>query len=139
MTLTNELAREIHGLWSTGRRLRIGRRRCAGAHEGRRERADGQRESAGPHAAGPAEHPCGLVLWGPIGEPERQPLELSDRLTELLARLGVRDRRIERALRDPYREGPDRDPPAIEDSQEGLEAAPLLAKHVRGRDPGGIE
>ena len=80
-----------------------------------------------------------LDLGRHVGDHERHALERADRPAELLARLRVRDRRVERALGDPDRQRTDRDPAAIEDPQERLEAAPLLAEHVRRRDARPVE
>ena len=48
-------------------------------------------------------------------------------------------RRVERRLGEPDGERPDADPPAVEDREERLEAAPPLAEQVRGRDAGAVE
>ena len=90
-------------------------------------------------AALPDERPGRFDLGRHVGDHERHALERADRPAELLARLGVRDARIERGLGQPDGQGTDRDPPAVEDLEEGPEAVALLAQHVRGRDAGALE
>ena len=58
---------------------------------------------------------------------------------ELLARLRVRDRRVERRLGEADGERADRDPAAVEDLEEDPKAAAALAEHVRGRHAAVLE
>jgi hypothetical protein len=56
-----------------------------------------------------------------------------DRTAEGLPLLGVRDREIERAPRDPERLRRDADPPAVERGHRDLEPLALLVEEVRLR------
>ena len=63
-----------------------------------------------------------------VGEPERDRLVLGDRLAELAALLGVRDRVLERRAGEPRRGGAERDARAVERRHQAAEARALLAE-----------
>ena len=71
-----------------------------------------------------------LDLDGHVRELELHSLEGGDRLAELLPLLRVLVGEVVRALRQPEAHGCDRDPPAVEDLEELLKAAPTLAEEV---------
>ena len=80
--------------------------------------------------------PGGLDLHRHVGQHELHALEIADRLAELLALLGVCDRRVERALRDADGLRTDRRARVIQRRQRGLEAGARLADDPVARECG---
>ena len=74
------------------------------------------------------EQPRRVDPRGHVGEAEGDGLVLGDRLAELLARLRVLDRVLERRPRDPRGGGPERDPRPVERAHEPVEALPFVAE-----------
>ena len=79
----------------------------------------------------------GLCLH--VGDHELEPLELGDRLAELLPLSRVSDRVVERALGDPQRLGGDPGAGAVEHPHRDAEALALLAEPVLGGDDHVVE
>ena len=83
--------------------------------------------------------PGPLHLGRHVGEQELQPLELADRLAELLALPGVRHGVGERGLRDAGGDRGDAEPAGVEGRERDPHAVALVADALRGRDPGALE
>jgi hypothetical protein len=87
----------------------------------------------------PDEEPRSLDPRRHVCQPEGDRLVLSDGLAELLTRLRVFDRVLERGAREAGRRSSERDARAVEGLHEAREALPLLAEPAVGRELGGLE
>ena len=87
-------------------------------------------------AADSVQQAGGLRVLRHVGEHPLDALEVGDRLTELLARLGVVDRGVERGLQDADGQRGDTDTAFVERAHHHVEAAVRLAQQsiARQRD-----
>src|SRR6188472_251542 len=126
-------AMDLYRLLRRPDREAAGNQLCLGSGEGeRRARVLLQRRSPGEQAGR-------LDLSREIGDLGLDRLELGDRLAKRLALLGVGDRLVKRALREPHAHSCNPNPASIEDVKKVLEALTPTPEQVPLRHPAVLE
>jgi hypothetical protein len=101
----------------------------------RPERGVGFESGVGDAGAVVDEATGGFDLYCHVGEHELQPPEFDDRLAELPPLLGVGHGRVEGALRETHRDGPDGRTVHVENPHRDPEAVAFLADAILDRYP----